>query len=461
MFERVYLLTFDCLRADYLRMYNSSGVRAPNIERFAREGIIARKFFAGGGTTFSSFPTIHMSRYFFFIDGVRPDPFTPTVAEVLAKNGYYTIGVSSNIFLSKFFGWDKGFHEFFDELVPKHVRHMVIKKSAKDIIKSFIKKSLSSTLATSRFLSIMRKIRIYTSKKISMPYQTADKVRDFIENRLLDRIKSHKKIFLWVHFMDTHFPFYSDVWESYFEDLNEFVVFLTKLYFKGPHKVSDYELGFIRRAYCESIKFVDKEFGKLVDTFEENGLLENSLMIITADHGEELLDHGHFGHWRLRLYNELLRVPLVIRGGGGSVVRNVASTLDIAPTLLDLLKIRRPKSYWGANILKESNFRLYFAETAKMDPSFNVHYPYFTLAVIAWPWKLIVSTFSHSVELYNIEKDPHEKKNVVFEYNSLARELFKFVLGHINRSKKYRMKLRIIKRLKKTFCIARQYRHIS
>ena len=74
------------------------------MKRFARDGIVAKKFFAGGGTTFSSFPTIHASRYFFFVDGVRPDPFVPTLAEVLAKNGFYNIGISSNMFMSKFFG---------------------------------------------------------------------------------------------------------------------------------------------------------------------------------------------------------------------------------------------------------------------------------------------------------------------------------------------------------------------
>jgi len=96
--------------------------------------------------------------------------------------------------------------------------------------------------------------------------------------------------------------------------------------------------------YDFRIRFVDHAIESLFSALAKD-ILDSSLTIITADHGEEFLDHGHFGH-RPKLYDELIHVPLVIKGPGipqGKRVDKIVQHLDIAPTILDLLDIPVPR----------------------------------------------------------------------------------------------------------------------
>ncbi len=451
LIRRIYFFTFDCLRSDHLSVY-SDKTKTKFFDQLAREGIVVRKFFSGGGTTFSAFPTMFLSRYFFFMNSIRPDPFIPTLAEVIARSGFYNIGVSSNMFVSEFFGWDRGFHLFFDE--PKIRRSpsspTTPKSGFRHTIKTKFKRLMSTTKATLDILFLLKKIKIATAKRLPLPYASADEVLGFLEEKIVPILKEKEKTFLWIHFMDNHYPFFSDIWREYFDSLNEYVAFLTKIYFKNPKRVNHNELRFVRLSYRRSVRFIDERLGRLMEILDNNNLLEDSLIILTADHGEELLEHGRFGHWHQHLYNEIIRVPLVIAGDqistneAPSAARYSFSTLDVPPTILDLLGLRKPKKYLGMSIMRCDYERPIFSDVAKVDYRFKIRYQFFAVSVVLWPWKLISSP--RGIELYNIEKDPQERENLFPSHIELAKELFKLIVSHIKSSRLYRKKLRILRR---------------
>ena len=450
LIRRIYFFTFDCLRADHLSVYGGK-TNTRFFDRLAHDGVVVRKFFSGGGTTFSAFPTMFLSRYFFFMNSIRPDPFTPTLAEIIARSGFYNIGVSSNMFVSEFFGWNRGFHLFFDEQKIRKKRLLIASKSGfrHMIIRKF-KRLMSITKATLDVLFLLKKIKIAAAKKLPLPYMSADEILLFLEKKVIPLLKRKEKTFLWVHFMDNHYPFFSDIWKKHFDSLDEYVAFLTKIYFKRPKKVSCDELKFVRLSYKKSVMFIDNMLGRLIEILDENNLLEDSLIILTADHGEELLEHGKFGHWHQHLYNEIIRVPLIIAGDYintdriPSATRYSFSTLDIPPTILDLLGLKKPKKYLGKSIMRCDCERPIFSNVAKVDYRFKIRYQFFSVSVVLWPWKLISSP--RGIELYNIEKDPQERKNLFLSHVELTKELFKLIVSHIKSSRLYRKKLRILRR---------------
>ena len=98
------------------------------------------------------------------------------------------------------------------------------------------------------------------------------------------------------------------------------------------------EIAFLRDLYDEEVRHTDAGVGRLLDTLRELGLYDDALIIVTADHGEEFLERGWIGHTR-SLYDELVRVPLIVRPPGGppapQVVDALVSLVSLAPTVLD------------------------------------------------------------------------------------------------------------------------------
>src|SRR6185436_3425384 len=99
-----------------------------------------------------------------------------------------------------------------------------------------------------------------------------------------------------------------------------------------------------------------RQIGRLLSHLDELGYAENTIVMVVADHGEEFLDHGRWGHWESNLYDEIVRVPLIIRmpasaGPRGQVIRQQVSLLDLMPTILDLGGCPLPKDLVGASLV--------------------------------------------------------------------------------------------------------------
>ena len=175
---------------------------------------------------------------------------------------------------------------------------------------------------------------------------------------------------------------------------------------------------YLRTLYDQEILFNDLTFGQLLDQLKQNGIYDNSLILFTADHGEEFLDHNWFGHGKT-LYNEQLRIPLIIKSDAinkGRFNDNV-QLADIVPTILDILGINTPYALDGASLIGKTALkgRPIFAEEAhsgnylrsliigKDKFIFNLA----STKYLHIPWRVV-----YPQELYELEQDPGERKNL-------------------------------------------------
>ncbi len=210
--------------------------------------------------------------------------------------------------------------------------------------------------------------------------------------------------FLWVHYYDPHAPY--------------------RLSGSAAKSGGD-------NPYDEEIAFVDEQVGRLLKVLDELGRAEKTLVVVVADHGEGLGDHGEYSHGVL-LHDSTLRVPLIMRAGrrlgGGVHIGRRVSQVDLVPTLLSLLGISPPDGLDGFDLTRSGEgVRAIFAETLHALAKFGWA-P--LVAVYAGDQKLILGP---NPEFYDLSEDPLERQNAYDVYRvraaSMLGELTRF-FGH-------------------------------
>jgi arylsulfatase A-like enzyme len=197
----------------------------------------------------------------------------------------------------------------------------------------------------------------------------------------------------------------------------------------------------VRALYDGEVRVFDDMVGRWLAKLESLGILDDTLIILTADHGEELLERGHVGHTSCNLkgtlYDECIHVPLILRCPkwlpAGAVVRQQVSQVDVMPTLFDLLGLEMPLPPDGQSLLplitgQSLTFREEsFAETPPAGwqalPGDNRR----IRCVRTAEWKLIVhhdpTSGTERSELYNLTQDPGERLNLIDKEPTTARRL--------------------------------------
>jgi len=231
----------------------------------------------------------------------------------------------------------------------------------------------------------------------------------------------NKPFFLWLHYMGPHAPYlppppydmlYLDKKDNHtrkgiiLENIPQYAVL------DGITEVSDYIA-----QYDGEIAFTDEQIGILLQNIKRLGLFHKTVIILTADHGESLGEHNCYFDHGGKLYDTVLRVPLIILYSsvipGGKIIKRQVSLVDIMPTVLDILMIKKMnKAIDGISLLplilnKKTDYNNYvFSERF-----FNRERQ---IAVRATGWKLIYNSYRKEYELYNLDEDPGETKNIVF-----------------------------------------------
>jgi choline-sulfatase len=220
--------------------------------------------------------------------------------------------------------------------------------------------------------------------------------------------KVTQPVFLWGHYYDPHDP-----------------------YFEVKGFPSDGDDDFSRyRAICRS---VDKSLEHFVDGLKKLGIWEKTVLIITADHGEEFGEHGGRFHGK-SLYEEMTRVPLMIRVPGlkPRQVNAPIGHLDVAPTLLGLFDLPVPKAYRGrshANALVNNLPVQSGAVMLEVLPDSN--YDGHILGMRSGSMKVLYSPRTHHFEIFDLDVDPGEHHNVADEYPDLRAMLLSKVDAHL------------------------------
>jgi len=430
----VLLITVDAFRADHVGCIGGGNL-TPNIDKIAKESLLFTRAFANGPGTNQSFPALMTSTYFFMNNGFHLSPNYDTLSEIMKKNGYKTAGFHSNPFLSKTFGWNRGFDEFYDFMDLLKAPSAFISRKQGTRIMDKIVRFLAQYLGektNDKMKNFLRNV-YYQLSGFEIPYLEGETLNKQVFN-WIER-NSVEKFFLWMHYMDPHHPYIPPTeFCDHFSTRKETFKFNMSV---DVENASDEEIDILKDLYKGEVRYTDFCIGGLVEFLKEKELDENSIIIITADHGESLMEHDRFGHKPDILYNEVLHVPLLIHGLDNFLVIDYpVQLLDVPPTILDILGIEKQKTFLGDSLVslieKNITYRPIFSESAKPD-LMNLKYDMNkkVISCINDGWKLIINELLDIKELYNIKQDFNEKYNLIINESTPHLELRDAIKKHL------------------------------
>lgn len=386
----VLLITVDCLRYDRVGCISGREDLTPNIDGFSRDATVFTQAIAQGYNTEHSFPSIFTSTYPVREPGLgrqgRISTGQPTLAVLLSQHGFATGGFHSNPWLSAYYGYGHEYDVYEDNLLPTGLG--VRSKAA---------------------------VRLSQALHVVSPYLPADR----ITSQALTWIKQQRgPFFAWIHYMDAHGPY--RISQRLPAALSHLLSW--PLYRKAqsqPEKVTDSERRKLLRHYEGGVRFVDQAWGRLEQELKASGQLADTLVVITADHGEAFGEHGTYTHGIEGLFDEVLRVPLIVRVPGRQTVTRVGGQTEltaIVPTVLDLLGLPAPEHVVGRSAVPWLAGEVAATEPINQEAiaSGGVSEQWASVAVRTQEWKYILRRAGNKEQvrsqLYHLAKDPGERE---------------------------------------------------
>lgn len=190
----------------------------------------------------------------------------------------------------------------------------------------------------------------------------------------------------------------------------------------GPREIDERDLGHIVNAYDSDLRSTDDGFRRLHRFLRRQGLLEDALIVLTSDHGEEFGEHGTVGWHGHTLYEELLRIPLIVKLPGnahaGTRVPSSVRSLDIAPTVLDLAGVPIPETFQGVSLRPHMSPGFTSGDLPALS-ELDADPP--SVSYRQRPWKL------DGARLFDLEADPLESRDVASAETGRLDELHRAV----------------------------------
>ncbi len=411
----VALIVLDTLRADHVGVYGSKRDTTPFLDSLARQSVTFTNVFSTAPWTvpamFSMFTGLYPSEHG-ITDGTMTGGHNKvvgqqvlpgeavTLTEVMQQGGYTTLGICTNYHLNKQFGFSQGFEHFIGD--------------------------------DFRFL----------------PFP------DIAIDAALPRLRRAPKYFLWLHYLDPHFPFYlQSPWfgqwnESKLHNYQDFGARIMMDFYRDFNGIGDegiaadehvepiFKLGqavaanlpsvawlmrrlevpkdhdyvkFLQAAYASNVRQTDEAVER---AFAKLGIDDETLVIVVSDHGEELYDNGWWGH-RHTLRQNLIHVPMMIRlpkkKAAGKKIDSPVSLVDLMPTVLELTGQPIPQNLSGKSLVplmegEAMDDRPLFVETDYLGTPLR--------GIVEFPWKYMRNQKKGTEWLFHLGTDPLEEKNV-------------------------------------------------
>jgi arylsulfatase A-like enzyme len=402
-------VSFDALQASRLGCLGYPRDLTPTIDAVAAHGFtFARAYSVSSWTVPASmtwftgvYPSEHRMTNKFAVYNAREQktanlkdlaPDLATLAEILRSNGYVTGGFTGNAGVSGGFGFEQGFDVYYQE--------------------------------TGVFGGFDR----------SIPEAVA-----------WLRANRDRKFFLFLHGYDAHgqftpgggldYRFVDPDYDGRFRGSElEQEALREEGLTRGRVDLRDADVRFWRAVYDEKVRRADDNFRRFLAAFGELGLADRTLLVLTSDHGTELYEHGRFDHG-FTLYDELLRVPLVVAlpdHPGGRVIPDRVGSIDVMPTVLDLLDVDVPEAVRrqmrgaslgpalrgepvGRDVFGETDYRAYTFKRSVVTPD---------------GWKLVYTLESQTRELFDLNADPGETTNLAAAEPGRADDLRRRLFAH-------------------------------
>jgi arylsulfatase A-like enzyme len=410
----VVVVLIDTLRADHVGAYGHPKVQTPALDRLAREGILFERAFTVVPTTLSStaslftaqHPRTHgVPRNHFVLDDAAV-----TLAETLRSAGYATVGFAAAVPLSGRTNISQGFERWDDELG----------------------KVGSLDMPQRRGRRVTNAVLRWLSTEEARPY------------------------FLFVHYFDPHFPYdpprqfrerYSSGYDGTIDISPGSLKKLRAALQRGEDRAA--EVAERRARYMGEVTYVDREIGRLVDALRERGDLERTLLVVLSDHGETFEEHelDYFNHGRA-VYDTTLRIPLIFRlpqaRNAGRRVPSLVRTIDVAPTLHEMLGLPAPRGVEGRSFAAmleggaDDEERALFAEATlprEEDLPEGWRNARKAKCMRTARWKYVWIPYLDREEVFDLDSDPLEQRNLLdggsasAEAARVARELRSLMSG--------------------------------
>lgn len=398
----VILISIDTLRRDHLGVYGYKKNTSPNLDSLAKESYVFENAFATAAWTLPSHASIFTSRYpsdlrVETVFDKLPDAAL-TLTEVLKKFGYITAAWDRNTFVSPRWGFEQGFDQF--NIVNSG-------ENAHDA--------------------------------------------DIIFPQAAEWVKKHKdkKFFLFLHAFEVHDPYcppgeYSSKFKGNYDGkLNCVDISTIAKNYRGEEQLSKNDLERFVSLYDGEIAYTDFYIGKFLNEMKKQGLFKNTIIVVVSDHGEEFGERGVWGLHAYSLYNELIKIPLIIKAPqlGSGKDKNIISTIDLAPSILKLLGIQIPAVFKGKAFSDIDSDRRIYAEKSETgsgsDVLKDIDKAYEMMkdlkpverkqgnlkmqkkALVYKNWILIKDFEKNSYQLFDGENDPLERLNIFNSFKNI------------------------------------------
>jgi arylsulfatase A-like enzyme len=397
--RHVILLSLDTTRKDHFGCYGNQWIRTPRIDALAAESILFRNHLTVAPSTLASHVSLFTGKYPHTHgtprNGFTVNPQNVTLTELLRETGFYTAAFIASFALDSRFGLSQGFDHYdqvFDRLVP------------------------------------------HPSQSEYQDQRSARAVTDAVI-RHLDARGVSQNLFLFVHYFDPHTPYApppsyerlyaqaSAVFPESPPDLNG----VRRRLAQGGGGESPAARALAAR-YAGEISFMDEQVGRLLDYLEPRGILDESILIVTSNHGENFWEHPDYFNHGLTLYQPVISAVCMMRLPGATpghrTVERPTASIDVLPTLLQYLGLPIPAGVEGQAIDIEGSSPpgepvVRFSEATK--PSLESLEPRTwanqlkARCVRRGTLKYIRTPYASREELYDLATDPLEQHNLLHE----------------------------------------------
>ncbi len=412
----VLLVVMDTVRADSLGLYGHTRDTTPHLSRWARRGVRFDWALAPAPWTFPS----HGS----FLTGQWPSvlnahwnpilsPAYPTLAEFLAARGYLTAGFAANTHWCSYeSGMDRGFVHYEDyPLTPWTI--------------------LGTTAPGRWLLENLRDPRDYYSLKwIRSQSRDAGAINRAFFDWLSRERGRGRPFFAFLNYLDAHEPFLPPAGGVHFglvPDSPGESRMLLEYWDRDKLRLSEHDVELARDAYEDCIAALDRQVGSLLEELERRGLLGQTVVIITSDHGEQFGEHGVFNHG-FSLYAHEVHVPLLIlapTAPAGSTISDPVSLRDLPATVVDLLGLGPGSPFPGRSLAESWRPAPRAGESRSRQAVSEVDIPVviipqrgrgpnqrgFTMSLVAEGLHYLLD-IRGTEELYDLAADPRERRDV-------------------------------------------------
>jgi len=414
----VVVIVTDTMRRDHLGCYGNRWIRTPQLDRFAKECVVFDRAYCG------SFPTMPMradlmtGKYTLTYLGWAPlPPEEVTLQDVLLEAGYWTAGIVDTPFFQKQgMGYDRGFCTF--RTVPGQGNERPDVDYRRRYEEDYAAPSTAREVC--RWLQQRYKEKFFLHVDMWDPHEPWDPPRHYVE-------------------------MYEPGWDG---------TTVTPPYnYWRKAGLTAKDIRIARACYAGEVTMVDRAIGQIVEQLELCGILDKTIVLVTADHGYHLGEHGLLGKTVFEqqkvgarlfidspLYEQVTRVPLMIRMPNAKPRRSgaIVQPADLMPTLLDLLGRKVPGTVQGqsvAQIVKTGKGRgrpfaitsnpLYNPgdESKVVDQLGRNVMNYLPVTVSAGPWTLLYWCKGRPVELYNVKRDPEQRTNVARQHPNIVKRM--------------------------------------